>query len=112
MVCKAKQQREHARYYVDVPGEPVLRFRKSSSVSDLFLVLHEVLSTRFGVSPQAASQITNSLIPVVMKQFVNKTNDPDDNDFDLQDVVKNVTGQKRCRGYPVLSLAVRKDQQN
>ena len=28
-----------------------------------------------------------------MKQFVNKTNDPNDNDFDLQDVVKNVTGK-------------------
>ena len=62
-------------------------------VSQLISSATRSLSTRFGVSPQAASQITNSLIPVVMNQFVNKTNDPNDNDFDLQNVVKNVTGQ-------------------
>jgi hypothetical protein len=62
-------------------------------VSQLISSATRSLSTRFGVSPQAASKITNSLIPVVINQFVNKTNDPDDSDFDLQDVVKNVTGK-------------------
>jgi len=62
-------------------------------VSQLISSATRSLSTRFGVSPQAASQITNSLIPAVMKQFANKTNDPDDNDFNLLDVVKNVTGK-------------------
>lgn len=50
------------------------------------------LASKFGVSPQAAAGIANSLIPLVMKQFVNKTSDPNDNDFDLQDVIKSVTG--------------------
>jgi hypothetical protein len=68
-----------------ISGNPV--------VSQLISGATRSLSTRFGVSPQAASLITNSLIPVVMKQFVNKTNDPNDNDFDLQDFVKNVTGK-------------------
>ena len=68
-----------------ISGNPV--------VSQLISGATRSLSTRFGVSPQAASQITNSLIPVVLNQLVNKTNDPNDNDFDLQSIVKNVTGQ-------------------
>jgi Bacterial protein of unknown function (DUF937) len=50
------------------------------------------LAAKFGISPQIASGIAASLIPMVMKQFVDKTNDPNDKDFDLQDVVKSVTG--------------------
>jgi len=50
------------------------------------------LASKFGISPQVASGIASTLIPMVMKQFVDKTNDPDDKDFDLQDVVKSVTG--------------------
>jgi hypothetical protein len=51
------------------------------------------LASKFGISRQAAAGIATSLIPIVMKQFVNKTNDPNDNDFDLQDIVKSVTGK-------------------
>ena len=51
------------------------------------------LASKFGISPQAAAGIANSLIPMVMNQFVNKTNDPDDKDLDLQDILKNVTGK-------------------
>jgi uncharacterized protein YidB (DUF937 family) len=50
------------------------------------------LASKFGVSPQVAAGIASSLIPMVMKQFVDKTKDPNDKEFDLQDVVKNVTG--------------------
>lgn len=51
------------------------------------------LASKFGVSPQAAANIANSLIPTVMNQFINKTNDPNDSDFDLQDIMKSVTGK-------------------
>ncbi len=50
------------------------------------------LAAKFGVSPQVAAGIANSLIPTVMNQFVNKTNDPNDINFDMQDILKNVTG--------------------
>ena len=50
------------------------------------------LASKFNVSPQTASSIANSLIPIVMNQLVKKTNDPNDNDFDLQDMLKNFTG--------------------
>jgi hypothetical protein len=62
-------------------------------VSQIISSIAGNLASKFGVSPQAAAGIANSLIPMVLNQFVNKTNDPNDNDFDLQDVLKNVTGK-------------------
>jgi hypothetical protein len=50
------------------------------------------LSSKFGISPQIAQQVTASLLPKVLNQFVNKTNDPNDKDFDLQDMLKNFGG--------------------
>ncbi len=50
------------------------------------------LASKFNVSPQTASSIANSLIPIVMNKLVKKTNDPNDNDFDMQDMLKNFTG--------------------
>jgi hypothetical protein len=50
------------------------------------------LASKFNVSPHTASSIANSLIPMVMNQFIKKTNDPNDKDFDLQDMLKNFTG--------------------
>ena len=47
---------------------------------------------KFGVSPQIAQSICSSLIPQVMNQFVNKTNDLNDKDFDLQDMLRGFTG--------------------
>ena len=49
-------------------------------------------ATKFGVSPQVAQTIAAGLIPQVMNQFVNKTNDPNDNDFDLQDMMRGFSG--------------------
>ena len=50
------------------------------------------LASKFGISPQTATQIASGILPQVLSKFVNKTNDPNDNDFDLQDVIKNVSG--------------------
>ena len=50
------------------------------------------LASKFGVSPQTAQQIASSILPVVMSQFVNKAKDPNDKDFDLQDIVSKVGG--------------------
>lgn len=49
-------------------------------------------ASRFGVSPQMAQNVAAGLIPKVMNQFINKTNDPDDKDFDLQDMLKGFSG--------------------
>lgn len=50
------------------------------------------LASKFGVSPQSAQQIASSILPTVISKFVSKTNDPNDKDFDLQDIVKNFGG--------------------
>lgn len=49
-------------------------------------------ASKFGVSEQTARTIAMSLIPQVMNQFVKKTNDPNDRDFDLQDMLRGFTG--------------------
>jgi hypothetical protein len=51
-------------------------------------------AAKFGISPQIAQSVAVSLVPQVMNQFVNKTNDPNDNDFDLQDMLRGFTGNK------------------
>jgi hypothetical protein len=47
---------------------------------------------KFVLDSGAAKGIVEKLIPVVMEKFVNKTNDPNDNSFDLGDIVKNLGG--------------------
>jgi hypothetical protein len=61
-------------------------------VSQLISRVAGSLASKFGVSPQAAQQIATTLLPSVLSKFVSKTNDPNDNDFNLQDVMKNFGG--------------------
>lgn len=51
-------------------------------------------ASKFGISPQSAQSIASGLLPQILNQFVNKTNDPNDNDFDLQDMLKGFSGNK------------------
>jgi hypothetical protein len=60
-------------------------------------------ASKFGVSQQTARTIAMSVIPQVMNQFVNKTNDPNDRDFDLQDMLRGFTGNKGLNLNDVLS---------
>jgi uncharacterized protein YidB (DUF937 family) len=50
------------------------------------------LMHKFGLDQGKAIQIAGSLIPMVMKKFVNKTNDPNDNSFDLEKIIGSLTG--------------------
>jgi len=59
-------------------------------------------ASKFGVSQQTASSIAGSLIPQIMNQFVNKTNDPNDRDFDLQDMLRGFTGNNKLDVSDVL----------
>lgn len=49
-------------------------------------------SSKFGISPDIANNVAAHLVPKVLNQFINKTRDPDNHEFDLQDVLKNFTG--------------------
>lgn len=50
------------------------------------------LMEKFGLDSAQAANIANNLIPGILSKFVNKTNDPNDNSFDLQDILQNVSG--------------------
>ena len=50
------------------------------------------LMKKFGIDSAQASNLVSTLIPKVMSQFVNKTNDPGDNSFDLKSVMNSLGG--------------------
>ena len=50
------------------------------------------LIQKFGLDQGKASMIASAIIPMVMQKFVNKTNDPNDKGFDLQNIIDNLTG--------------------
>ena len=52
------------------------------------------LVKKLGLSEGAAAGIVAKLLPTVLDQFKSKTNDPDDKDFDLQDIIGSLTGGK------------------
>jgi hypothetical protein len=59
--------------------------------------------SKFGVSPQAAQSIASGLIPQVLNQFINKTNDPNDRDFDLQDMMRGFSGNSSLNVNDILN---------
>jgi hypothetical protein len=50
------------------------------------------LVQKFGLDHGKAGQIAGSLIPLVLKKFVHKTNDPNDKSFDLSSIITGLTG--------------------
>ncbi len=47
---------------------------------------------KFGLDHGKASGIAASLIPMLLQKFVHKTNDANDNSFDLQSIIGHLTG--------------------
>jgi hypothetical protein len=52
------------------------------------------LMDKLGVSIPVAKQIAASLVPVVIGKLVNRTNDPNDNGFDINSIFGSLTGGK------------------
>jgi len=50
------------------------------------------LMSKFNLGGNQASNVAGSLIPKVMSNLVNKTNDPSDNGFSLEGLLKSITG--------------------
>ena len=46
----------------------------------------------FGINAESAKSIGASLIPMIMTKFINKTNDPNDSSFNIQDVLGKLAG--------------------
>ena len=73
-------------------GSNMSALASNPMVSQIISKVAGEFAGKFGVSPQTAQSIAAGLIPQVMNQFINKTNDPGDTDFDLQDILKGFTG--------------------
>lgn len=52
------------------------------------------LQNKLGVAPAEANKAAASLVPQTMQQLANKTADPSDNSFNIQDIFNNLSGNK------------------
>ncbi len=52
------------------------------------------LMSKFNIGNKQASNVSGSLIPNVLGNLINKTNDPADNDFSLEKLLNSITGGK------------------
>ncbi len=52
------------------------------------------LSSQLGVNASQAGGLASSIIPMILGKLVNRTNDPNDKGFDLQDMLNQFSGGK------------------
>ncbi len=52
----------------------------------------EKLMSKYKMGGAQASNVSNSLIPNVIGNLINKTNDPDNNSFSLENLLSSITG--------------------
>jgi hypothetical protein len=67
-------------------------------VSGISSTITKELMSKFGIDAGAAGGIVQKLIPVVMSQFVGKTNDPNDKSFDLKNILGAAGGKGAAGG--------------
>ncbi|HPM32335.1 MAG TPA: DUF937 domain-containing protein [Chryseolinea sp.] len=75
-------------------GQSASSLANNPMVSNMINQVAGSFAQKFGVSPQVAQGIAANLLPQVMNQFVTKTNDPSDNDFDLQNMMRSFSGNQ------------------
>jgi hypothetical protein len=63
------------------------------------------LMDKFGLGQAAAGGIASNLIPTVLQSLVSKTNDPNDNSFDIKGIISHLAGgQSQVGGMDIQSL--------
>ncbi|MFN5171092.1 MAG: hypothetical protein ACK5DD_15860 [Cyclobacteriaceae bacterium] len=73
-------------------------------VNEMISSVTNAFSVKFGVPANAASNAVSGLIPTVMKQLIQKTNDPTDNSFEMKNVLASLAGdpiQQNFAGDPI-----------
>ena len=61
-------------------------------VSNIISSFTNKLSNNHGIAGDQASGIANSLIPGVLSNLINKTNDPGNSSFDISSIISSLTG--------------------
>jgi len=59
------------------------------------------LSQKFGLNPETAGNIASSLIPGILGKLVSRTQDPNDNNFQINDIMGSLLGGHSAEGGPV-----------
>lgn len=72
--------------------DPVAGLSSSAAITSIIANVATKLGSKFGVSPQIANSIAAGLVPKIVNQFIHKIKDPNDQDFNFQEVMKNFTG--------------------
>lgn len=70
----------------DITGNPV-----TNEVNNSF---QHQLTDKLGLSASQAGGLAASLIPMILGKLVNRTNDPNDNSFNIQDIFNQFSGGK------------------
>ena len=68
----------------DLQNNPLVNQLSGNAVTNLM--------DKFGLNQEQAASIVSNLLPGVLQQFISKTNDPNDNSFDLQGIFSSLTG--------------------
>ncbi|HOZ51108.1 MAG TPA: hypothetical protein PLU17_04580 [Chitinophagaceae bacterium] len=69
------------------------------------------LMQKFGIDSPMATSIASSLIPSIIGKMVNKTNDPNDNGFDINGIIGALTGSNASQGGGVQLPGVQNAQE-
>lgn len=62
------------------------------------------LMNKFGIDAAQAGNIVQTMLPGVLNSLVNKTNDPNDSSFNLQDIISKVGGNTGGIGGMISNL--------
>ena len=61
-------------------------------VSAMMSSVTSSLTSKFGIAQEVAQSIASNLVPTVVNQIIKKANDPRDIDFDVQQMMRSMTG--------------------
>jgi len=73
-------------------GTSVASMASNPVVQQLISSVAGSVASKFGMSPASAQSMASNLLPTVMNQLVNKTNNPNDSSFDLNNMLQSFTG--------------------
>ena len=63
----------------------------SNEVSTMSSNIAHAIANQFGIAPAKANGIVQNLIPTVMNNLSNKTNDPNDDNFTMESILGSLT---------------------
>ncbi|MBL7864685.1 MAG: hypothetical protein JNK10_07415 [Cyclobacteriaceae bacterium] len=67
----------------------------SPVMNNIMETVCENLTSKFNITPEVAKSVASNLVPTVMNQVIRRTNDPKDIDFDLQQMLRGMSGNNQ-----------------